>query len=211
MADASKEGREQMTFDPSKALDVVKGVLTEGGWTKTAIAAACGLFLRFSHWGWVPPLEPWMVQAATFGLLLFGFLALASFIDAAHKFFPLNKWAVHLVTLHREKVGLRKFIPYMTPKEREIIGYLLAKNQKTFLAAKDGGHAVTLLSRGIVIIVARDGQQLDPDDVPMTIPDHLWDVLAENRDQFSYTVSEDDDDETEVHPWRDDWTPQRIR
>jgi hypothetical protein len=158
-------------------------------------------FLLIARWGWVPPLDPWMVQAASFGLLLFGSLALASFITAAHRFFPLDKWAVHWITIRREKMGLAKRIPYMTPKEREIIGYLLAKNQKTFLAAADGGHAASLLSRGIVVIVARHGQQLDTENVPMTIPDHLWDVLMQHKENFAY-AQPDDEDDPEPDPWR---------
>jgi hypothetical protein len=117
-----------MTLDEGKALEVLKEVLREGGWIKTAIAASCGFFLLIARWGWVPPLDPWMVQAASFGLLLSGFLALANFNTAAHRFFPLDKWAVHWITVRREKMGLAKLIPYMTPKEREIIGHLLAKN-----------------------------------------------------------------------------------
>ena len=91
----------------------------------------------------------------------------------------------------------------MTTKEREIIAYLLAKNQKTFTAASDGGHARTLLSRGIVIILARDGQLLDPENVPMTIPDHLWDVLQKHKDEFPYKPP--DGGETEGAPWRVHW------
>jgi hypothetical protein len=86
-------------------------------------------------------------------------------------------------------------------EEREIIAYLLAKNQKTFTAASDGGHARTLLSRGIVIILARDGQLLDPENVPMTIPDHLWDVLQKHKDEFPYKPP----DETDGAPWRVHW------
>jgi hypothetical protein len=190
-----------MTFNASKTLEVLKDVLREGGWIKAAIAAACGVFLLVAHWGWVPSLDAWMVQSTTFGLLLFGFLALASFISALHSFLPLDKWILHWITIHREKVGLERFIPYMTPKEHEIIAYLLAKKQKTFLASADGDHAATLLSRGIVIILAQHRQQLDPENVPMTIPDHLWDVLMQHRSEFPYTPP-DSDDEAERHPWR---------
>ncbi|MDX2074361.1 MAG: hypothetical protein SFX19_08380 [Alphaproteobacteria bacterium] len=89
----------------------------------------------------------------------------------------------------------------MTEEERKIIAYLLAKNQKTFTAAADGGYAATLLSRGIVIVLAQHGQQLNMEDVPMTIPDPLWDVLVQHKDKFPYNP----DDESEAYPWRVSW------
>ncbi len=89
----------------------------------------------------------------------------------------------------------------MTEEERKIIAYLLAHNQKTFTAAADGGYAATLLSRGIVIVHAQHGQQINMEDVPMTIPDYLWDVLVQNKDRFPYNAREED----EAYPWRVSW------
>ncbi len=83
---------------------------------------------------------------------------------------------MHWLNVHREKRKLRQYNPFMTPKEKEIIGYLLAKNLKTFTADSDGGYAATLLSRGIIIVLARLGQYLHLNKVPMAVPDFLWDV-----------------------------------
>ena len=131
------------------------------------------LIAQNENWIWFPGIMAWTGLAVR--LLL-----------AAHKFLPIQVWIVHWIEIQRSKRGFRGYIRHMTPKEREIIAYLLAKNQKTFTAASDGGHARTLLSRGIVIILARDGQLLDPENVPMTIPDHLWDVLQKHKDEFPY-------------------------
>ncbi len=182
-----------MAPDP-KWLEILKA----SGWQTTAIAVACGLFLLLARLGWLPPLEPWMTLLAAFAALLCGCLALASWGSAAYRFLPIHKWVVHWFNIRRSKRGLAGYIPHMTPKEREVIAYLLAKNQKTFTAEADGGHAATLLSRGIVIVIARQGQHLDPEHVPMTIPDHLWNVLVRQRYQFPYVVPPDG----EVHPWR---------
>jgi hypothetical protein len=187
-----------MTPDP-RWLEILKA----SGWQTAAGAAACGLFLLIGYWGWLPPLDPWMVQLAAFAFLLCAFLATASVITAALKFFPIQKWVVHWRNIRKAKTGLRAYIPHMTQHERAIIAYLLAKNQKTFTASSDGGYAATLLSRGIVIIIAQPGQHLDPENVPMTIPDHLWDVLTEHKGDFPYTTPEDD--EGEVYPWRVPW------
>jgi hypothetical protein len=193
-----------MTPDP-RWLEILKA----SGWQTAAVATACGSFLLVGAWGWLPPLAPWMIQLAAFGFLLCASLAVVSFISAMLKFFPIRVWVVHWISLRRATRGMRDYIPYMTSDERAIIAYLLEKNEKTFCAAADGGKARILLSRGIVTIVAQPGQQLDSEDVPMTIPDHLWDVLRKHKNEFPYTPVEDDDG-VEIHPWRVHWMERRI-
>jgi ABC-type microcin C transport system permease subunit YejB len=143
-----------------------------------------------------------MAQLAMAGLLLFGFLAVASLITAVNKFFPVRKWIVHWVNTHRQKTAVRNYIPHMTDEERAIIAYLLAKNQKTFIAEVNGGYAMTLISRGIVVRAVVQDQVFDFRNTPMAIPDHIWDVLVQHKDQFPYTPPEDG---TEVLPWRVHW------
>ena len=178
-------------------------LLKASGWQTVAIAVAGGVFLLAAHWGWLPPLEPWMTLLAAFILLLCGCLACASFFSAFFRFFHIQKWFVHWFEIYRSKRRFRDYIQYMTPAEKKIIGYLLSKNQKTFSAELDGGYASTLISRGIVIIIARKGQYFDLNDVPMTIPDHLWDVIQEHKKDFPYTPPKHG--ENEVHPWRIPW------
>lgn len=91
----------------------------------------------------------------------------------------------------------------MTEEEKQIIAYLLHKNQKTFTASSDGGHGATLLSRGVIVITAKAGQHIDMEDVPMAIPDHYWDVLSANKAHFPYQPVRKDG--YEVHPWRVNW------
>jgi hypothetical protein len=186
-----------MTPDP-RWLEILKA----SGWQTLAIAAACGFFLLLPRWGWVPPLEPWMVHLATFVLLICGFLAVASMLAGIFKFFPPKKWILHYVDVYRRRRDLRNYIPYMTEQERKIIAYLLHYNQKMFTAEADGGHAVTLISRGIVVRAMIGGQQAAHDDVPFAIPDELWPVLQENKDKFPHKPPDDDVD---VHPWRIPW------
>jgi hypothetical protein len=88
----------------------------------------------------------------------------------------------------------------MTPDERAIIGYLLAENQKTFTCDHDGGNAATLISRGIVVLLVRPGQVVDPLNVPMTIPDPLWNILQAHKEQFPHRRNAE-----EGHPWRVNW------
>lgn len=145
-------------------------LLKASGWKTAAIAFACGAFLLFARAGWTPPLAPWITL-----------LAVASFAEAAFKFFPVHVWIVHSITVRREKRNLRDYIPHMTPRERKIISYLLAKNQKMFTAATDGGYATTLISRRIVVRALQPGQVFGYQDMPLAIPDHLWEVLLKHK------------------------------
>src|SRR5262249_51368562 len=104
-----------MTPDP-KWLEILKA----SGWQTAAIAIACGLFLLIAHWGWLPPLEPWMIQLAAISLLISGFLALASLISTTLRFFPVQKWFLHWVNTNRAKRSVRDYIPHMTENEISI-------------------------------------------------------------------------------------------
>jgi len=172
----------------------------------TAVGAACGLFLLIAHWGWLPPLDPWMIQLAAIASLICCFLALASIVSATLRFFPIQTRILHSINRYRAKRAVRDYIPHMTDREKQIIGYLLAKNQKMFSAESDGGYAVLLLSRGIIIVAARPGQHVSMSDVPMAIPDHVWDVLVKHKDQFPYKApTPRRRDDVEPHPWRVPW------
>ncbi len=78
----------RMAFADPKWLEILKASAGQSA----AAALACGLLLLVARWGWVPPLDPWMIIATTFGLLLFGFLTLASFFTAINKIFPVREW-----------------------------------------------------------------------------------------------------------------------
>jgi superinfection exclusion protein B len=188
-----------MTPDP-RWLEILKA----SGWQTAAVAVACGLFLLAADFGWLPPLEPWMVLIAAAGFFLFGCLAVGSFLSALFKFFPIQKWFVHWITIHRQKRAACDYIQHMTPKERQIIAYLLAKNQKMFTCASDGGYANTLISRGILVRALVSGQVFRMEDMPVAVPDHIWDVFLAHKDQFPYKP-ETGERGVEVHPWRVPW------
>lgn len=180
----------------AKWLELLKA---SGGQT-AALAAACGLFLLIARWGWLPPLDAWMVHLATIVFLVCGFLAVASLISALLK--PLQASLLLWINTHKAKRAVRDYIPHMTERERLIVGYLLSKNQKMFNAASDGGYAATLLSRGIIRIAAQPGQHVDMFSVPMMIPEHVWDVLIKHKQQFPYSFIPRHRGDVEVHPWR---------
>jgi hypothetical protein len=88
----------------------------------------------------------------------------------------------------------------LSKKEREILSYLLHHKQRMFTCAVDGGHAATLISRGIVRAAYKQGQLFDYNDMPVEIPLEVWRFLRDKIDQFPYH-----EDEDAPYPWRKDW------
>jgi len=108
----------------------------------------------------------------------------------------LQRW----MTRRREAKEAERYIPFMSEKEREIISYLLQRKEKMFTAASDGGYAATLISRRIIVLSINSGLHYSIEDVPMMIPDHIWDVLERNKTSFQTVTSENS-----PHPWRVPW------
>lgn len=98
-----------------------------------------------------------------------------------------------------EDQKIEEEIRKMTSKEKEIIGCLLHRNQRVFTNTPDGGHAVTLISKGIVISAVRKGQTCTYSECPFEIPQRFWNVLVRHKAAFPY----ENDDERD--PWRVHW------
>jgi hypothetical protein len=181
----------------SKWLEILKA----SGWQTSAIAVACaGLFglIRFGLLQSPGALPLFLVAAAG---IVCACLAVASMLSALFRFIPPGRWILHWQKIARERHAVKSYIPHMTEEERGIVGYLLARNQKMFTGASDGGNATTLISRGIIVQALRPGQIFTSEDMPFAIPDHIWDVLAHHRDQFP----SDDLDPDAPYPWRVHW------
>jgi len=174
-------------------------IIKSGGNITTGIAVACGLFLIAGYFGWLIPLDPWMILLAKAGLLLFGSLSIIAMLSST----PVKNFIEHRLAIHNQKRSVQKYIPHMTDKEKEIISYLLAKNQKSFMYAIDGGYAATLISRGIVVCALKPGQVASTWYIPFIIPDHIWSVLSKYKSQFKY--KRPPQGENEVHPWAIPW------
>jgi hypothetical protein len=175
-------------------------ILKASGGQSASLAVACAAFLILARVGWIPELYPWMIHAAAFVLVLSGLLALTSFITAFLKSIPLHKWAVRWLHERRAAREQEKYLDHLTTEERKIIAYLLHHNQKMFTGADDGGYAVTLISRGIIVRAMNRGQVASAEDVPYAIPDQVWDVLIRNKAKFPYQPPPRG--KTEPYPWR---------
>jgi hypothetical protein len=118
--------RRAMGADP-RWLEILKA----SGWHPAALTAACATILFFDARTLLPVApESWVIQVAEVGLFACGFLTLANI--GSHFGRPLwssweRRWAVH-----QAKDRVKKYIPSITQKEGEIIGYLLANKQKGF-------------------------------------------------------------------------------
>ena len=177
-------------------------ILKASGWQTSALSVACVLILIFIKIGFIPTTNsPLWIALPFTGAIAFGCLSLAAIGSEFNNAIKprINQWR-----LERQKVKeLRGFIPYMTEKDREIIGYLLYHNQKVFQANQDGGYAAPLISKGVIKICLMHGQVFDVSHVPFEIPDYAWSVLEENKELFPYNPPPKG--KFEKHPWAIPW------
>jgi hypothetical protein len=186
-----------MVFPDPKWLDFLKA----GGLAFWAIALTCGAFLLLEHWGTIAPVPDWIQDVIVLVLLLTAFLTLTNMVGAMWNFFEPHVMFANAVNKHRRRKFVRERIDHMTPVERQIIGYLLAYNQRTFTAAQDGGHAVNLIANRIIEFSGVPGQVVAYDKVPFAIDPLVWNELVKQRSKFPYTHA--DDGEPEQEPWRE--------
>ena len=169
-----------------------------------AVAIAAGILLYLNSRHLLPvALEPGSVLGVLVAGILCGCLA---YINIGASLWTATKGLRHSctrrMTIHQDKKRIEREIPFLTPKERGIIGYLLAKDQKMFGVLPDGEEAITLISKGFVVSPPRQPPALHR-DIAVVIPDHVWEVLTKHRGEFPYEPSKRG--ETEVQPWRTHW------
>lgn len=94
-------------------------------------------------------------------------------------------------------------IPYLTEKEKTILGYLRHYKKKRFTGAQDAGHAATLLSKGYIRYIGVKGQTVSIMDVPFEVSSHVWEVVEARPDDFPHRPEYSDrSKKVEVKPWR---------
>lgn len=183
-------------------------LLKASGWQTIMLAAAAGLLLFLSNKKYLPPLSDTVISATWIVMFICGALAAASIGAglqglAGHLW---KRWQVRRARKAAEK-QFRDYIPFLTDRERQILGYLLAKNQKTFVGDEDGGYAATLIARRFIQYIGVRGQTYDLDKCPLAVPDYIWNVMVEHKDQFPHTpVLSEGRSGSEVQPWRIPWT-----
>jgi len=181
-------------------------ILKASGWQTTALTAAAALSLYLNAKKLFPtPLDSWVIQTAEVSVIVFGCLSLVSIGPHITKVGNIiASMLAQRLMVRRAQLRVEKDIPAMTEQEREIIGYLLAKNQKMFTNTIDGGFANTLISREIVVCALLPGQSATAFGVPFRVPDHVWDILMRHKGEFPYTPPQPG--QTELHPWSVPWS-----
>jgi len=186
-----------MAADP-KWLEILKA----SGWQTAGLTAASATILYLNAKKWLPvALDSRVIQATEVSVLVFGFLTV--FGVGPHIMKTANIMASVLerrLAVDRAQRQVAKDIPSMTSKEREIIGYLLAKNEKMFTYTSEGGNANTLISKRIVVSALVPGQPVTEYGWPFKVPDHVWDVLVKRKAEFPNTWKTG-----EPHPYAIHW------
>jgi len=164
-------------------------ILKASGWQTAALTAASALTLYLNATKRFPvPLDSRVVQTAEVSVVVFGFLTIFSIGPHITKTSNIvASMLAHRLMVRGAQRQMAKDIPSMTSKKRELIGYLLANNQKMFTCTLDGGNANTLLSKGIVVCALLPGQSPTTFGVPFKVPDHVWDVLVQQMAEFLNT------------------------
>jgi hypothetical protein len=183
----------------------LKNLVRAGGQKAFAIALACGILL------WIDRSEVFTLSSGIKETIVVlgvtsGCVALTSLGSA------IGKWLYPIVKAEvwkfRARGRAQKYLPRLTEKEKEIIAYLLAKNQTLFTCDSDGEEARTLIASGFIVCALRPGQVFVEGEVPYAIPEYVWAILVKNKDLFPYQPANDDDVET--YPWRTSWMAKRI-
>lgn len=184
----------------SKALEYLK----TAGWQTTTIAIATALFLYLSKTGVLPALDPLPTLVAWVILFLSVALTVAV-IGASAQGGIEGLWKIFLRRRARLKAekSFRDYEPFLSEKERQILGYLLKHKLKTFTADHDGGYAGTLIARGIILYIGVPGQSFDLDKCPLAVSDPVWAVMEQMPEKFPHNPILKG--RVEVKPWRVPW------
>jgi hypothetical protein len=179
-------------------------ILKASGLQTAAISAASALLIYGNSNKWFPvAFEPWKIQIAVVALVVCGCLSLASIGSASVKKSKLltqklkRMWAIRQAKRH-----VARLIAQLTATEKEILSYLLTRNQTMFTNTADCGHANTLVSKGIIVCALLPGQAYTDFEVPFKIPAHVWEVLMEHKADFP---NEPQTTTQQSHPWRVHW------
>ena len=166
------------------------GILKASGWQLLGLSGALSVFWLLLRREVLPPSDlPVVLYGLPLAMLITAGLGLASLIEQLAKLLK-TEFKKHQENRKRKKTTLKhqrkfaEYIPYMNDHELAIYGYLLSHNQKSFAAEMDCGHAASLYKRQFVQSDAQNGLFYGETEFPFSIPDHIWSVLEENRDQF---------------------------
>lgn len=176
--------RSFIVVDFDKISGALNDVISTSGIYKFAIAFSCAAYWYFAEIGALPGAESWEIRLSAAGAMLFGALWLAGVFLGAWKLSKATEKIKYKLYICSEKKRVQEYIPYMSEKDRLFVAHLLAKNEKTFVTDMNGGNAVNLIAQRLIYRTALSGHTYNMLRCPYEVPDHVWDVLQENKDYF---------------------------
>ena len=97
------------------------------------------------------------------------------------------------------QTGVFKFLDTLSAQEREVLSYLVLKNQQSFNADMMAKVVVTLQQKNLIAIGAG---MMSQRDAPYIVPPFVWDELQRRKTDFSKA------DLSGIHTWREHWMTQ---
>jgi hypothetical protein len=170
----------------------LSAALKVAAWRAAAVATACAIlfFLRPfeipEEWIWVIGLVGLVSASITAFSLIEALWLMATRFD---------RWFWAFIETKRKQRTVLRDLDTLSQEEREIFGYLLAHNQRSFSGAIDGGYANTLIAKGLI---AYGGGTATDQDCAFVVPAFVWKALLRRKEQFPKPS-------TDVHPWRRPW------
>lgn len=103
------------------------------------------------------------------------------------------------MSIRARRQSVIRHLDTLSQKEREILGWLLARNQRNFMGDADGGYAAGLIGNRLVQPNLPPHGAARLNDFPYTIPDFVWKELKRREADFPDTHDGD------AYPWRVPW------
>lgn len=180
------------------------------GSTAAAVASASILVFVMSELGWfyLDILPTWMKAlfaiVAILALALVGGNVVQWLIDEAAKKKERSRKEEERRNEQRQKdeaqanyrQNVLGYLNTLSDREREILSYLVQKNQQSFSADMAGERIGPLKQKGLVDMSSGVHTQME---WPFTIPNFVWEELQNLKEEFNTA------DLNEPQPWRDPW------
>ena len=98
--------------------------------------------------------------------------------------------------LEDQRAEVIGFLESISDTEREILSYLVQKNQQSFVCSEESAVVATLVHKHLVV-AAKDGP-FDMDAWPHMVPNHVWQELQRRKDEFNTAGLQ------EAPPWHEE-------
>ncbi|MGF7052836.1 hypothetical protein GGC47_002015 [Bosea sp. OAE752] len=182
-------------------LDKIWGLLKLSGWQ--LVMVSCASFLGL--WLFGPVFGPIVSAGLAIAGVFAGALAAAALITwfASPTSYP-NRSVAALWSKRADRERFRRHIPLLTQEEKQILGYLLHHSRRTFETDLSGELASGLIALGFARFIGAPNQAFTANRRPVEIPEHIWQLVVENRAQFPHQPRLSPGGR-EVFPWKRHW------